>query len=114
MAKPSKIKQLETLAREMVGDGQAPELFFVTDQGVVTTITRDFSLAYRDWQSIARSGLRRECALEDRRFGCIASVEPEEDGSSKLVVRDDSADFKKFYPHLVGSIRNATQLWSRT
>lgn len=32
---------------------------------------------------------RQECALENRTVGVLASVEPIEEGSSRLVVRDD-------------------------
>jgi hypothetical protein len=40
--KPRKVPELEALARDRVGDGGSPALFFVTDAGVVVTVTRDF------------------------------------------------------------------------
>jgi len=98
MNKPKKIKELEFLATRIVGDGKAPNLFFVTDQGNVVTTTRNFHIAYEHWRQLASRLPKVECALEDRRFGCIASIEPKDDGSKVLVKIDDSSLFHKFYP----------------
>ncbi len=93
-----KIKELEKLASEMVGDGKLPHLFFVStheggkkSRGVIL-ITRSFELAYMVWSNLPRTF---ESSLEGRKFGTICSVEPEEDGSKKLIVIDDSRMFRK-------------------
>jgi hypothetical protein len=85
----NKIKRFEAMARDMVGDGKKPNIFFVTYEGVVVTITRDLHVAYNHWHQLASRAPFKECALEDRRHGVLASVEPVEDGSSRLVKRDD-------------------------
>jgi hypothetical protein len=91
MGKPQKIEQLQTLARDMVGDDGKPDLFFVTDQGIVVTISRDFDTAHKHWEELARRSPRVECALENRRTGVLASVEPDSDEpGARLEVRDDT------------------------
>ena len=91
-----KLEALETLARETVGDGQTPDLFFVTDQGTVVTVTRDFDVASTAWVRLAQAGRwQTECALENRTFGVIASVEPEEDESDRMVVCDSRGTFAR-------------------
>ena len=82
-----KIPGLEKLASEMVGDGKSPNLFFVTEKGVVTMITRNFNDAYENWDLNASLG--RESALEDRKNGVTCSMEPEEE-NGRLVRRDHS------------------------
>jgi hypothetical protein len=89
----TKIDVLQDLASEYVGDGlKADNLFFVTDHGVVVGVTRDFEAAYGQWKRLAASGA--ECALEDRQQGVLASVEPDDDGSSTLVTLDDTGDYR--------------------
>lgn len=90
-----KIEALQKLASELVGDGKSPDLFFVTDEGVTVTVTRSFDTAYQEWQSLSSRYPRIESALENRTFGVIASVEPDEDGSKRLIIIDDSDTFKK-------------------
>lgn len=88
-----RLKFLEDLAREMVGDGKNPNLFFVSSEGNIILISRDFDVAYLKWKWHAE---RRdhECALEDRKTGTIASVEPESDEpGAKLIRLDDSKSF---------------------
>lgn len=92
MQTPRKIEACEALARNMVGDGKSPNLFFVSIGGTNVMITRDFNAAYHAWRAIPR---HIESALEDRKWGTVCSNEPEEDGSSKLVVTDDSRSFMK-------------------
>lgn len=98
-----KIKELDKLATEMVGDGQKPNVFFVTLKGKVTTVTRHFEVAHREWRKFAMQ--RMESALEDRQTGTIASagVEPtyHENDNGTIVegpavwqVHDDSIMFK--------------------
>lgn len=91
--KPRKIERLEALARECVGDGRQPDLFFVTDQGVVVTVTRDLTVAHTHWRELARRFPLVESALENRQYGVLASVAPEEDDSPKLHVHDDVQGF---------------------
>lgn len=96
-----KVKELDALATEMVGDGGKPNVFFVTRGGKVATITRSFQLAHREWRALANCN--EETMLEDRRTGVIASasVEPSynaatEDftGPDRWTVHDDSIMFK--------------------
>lgn len=93
--KPKKIKALEEFTSHTVGDGKSPNLYFVTDQGTVISITRSFERGYSEWRELANRFPRRECALEDRQNGCLCSVEPVEDGSSKLKIYDDSSWIRK-------------------
>lgn len=90
--KPQKIDVLETMARDMVGDGKSPNLFFVTDQGVVTLVARNGDDAYTAWSRLATRSPRVECALEDRQTGVLASIEPETDEPNARLVRLD--DYK--------------------
>lgn len=91
---PRKVAELETLARDMVGDDSTPDLFFVTDRGAVVTVSRDFGTAYRHWRTLAQRSPRLESALENRRTGVLASVEPDSDEpGARLVIRDDARYF---------------------
>lgn len=76
---PQRIEALEQSARNIVGDGKAPNVYFVTDQGVVTTITRDREIALSAWRTLASRWPLVECAVEDRLNGVIADVSPESD-----------------------------------
>ena len=94
--KPKRIKQLEELASNLIGDGKSPNLFFVTHQGNVILISRDFDIAYKEWKSVTSSSpCTEETSLEDRKTGVLASREPEEEGSRKLVVVDDTDLLRK-------------------
>jgi len=95
-----KVKALNQLATEMVGDGKKQNVFFVTKEGNVVLIALDFNLAYHTWQGLAFSHI--ESALEDRATGIIASagMEPQYDektddftGPERWEVRDDSRTF---------------------
>lgn len=98
---PPRFKQFEDMARDMVGDATMPDLFFVSVGGHIVTISLDFKAAYEEWRVRSR-GNKVETALEDRLFGVIASVEPEEDDSPKLVRHDDSGHFVRMYGEQVG------------
>jgi hypothetical protein len=90
--KPAKIERLEQVARDMVGDGGKPNLFFVTDQGIVVAITRDFDSAFLQWKDLADRRPRAECAIEDRKTGVLAAVEPENDEpGAKLIMYNDTS-----------------------
>jgi len=82
------------MARELVGDGKEPDLFFVSLDGNIVTVSMNFETAYEEWLRYAH-GNRIETTLEDRWYGTIASVESEDEGSSKLVRIDDSRGFLK-------------------
>lgn len=77
--KPQKIEQLEATARDMVGDGGTPNLFFVTLHGTVIMIARDGEAAHDYWVSLTRRN-RCECALEDRQNGVICMAGTDEAG----------------------------------
>lgn len=76
---PHKIAALEELARHTIGDGGREHLYFVTDRGIVVTVTRDRDIALQHWRTLAARRPLQECALEDRAYGVLASVEPEGD-----------------------------------
>jgi hypothetical protein len=82
-----KVEEVEAIARKVVGDGKSPNLFFVSQEGVILTVTRDFELAYQQWRALPRNV---ETALEDRKNGVIADTGPVEEGSKRLVTTDDS------------------------
>jgi len=88
-----KIEALEALARDMVGDGKFPDVFFVScEPHGLLMITPDFFAAYQFWRQLPRNV---ETALENRTFGCICTTEPQEDGSTILVTYDDSESFRE-------------------
>jgi hypothetical protein len=88
--KPKKINQLEKLAREMVGDGKSPDLFFVSREGVIITITRDFPRAHQEWQNLLWQNC--VCQIENRRYGVICQKDKDEE-TGRFFTRDDSAIF---------------------
>ena len=51
-------------------------------------------MAYDAWLAIPRN---EESTLENRRDGCICSVESRGDGSKKLIVIDDNEDYRRRY-----------------
>lgn len=85
------IKELNALATKMIGDDQAPNLFFVSLQGNILLVTTEFDTAYAYWRFMPRT---IETALEDRQHGLLAFTAPQEDGSSKLVTYDDTKLFE--------------------
>ena len=97
--KPKKSNVLQKLAATIVGDDKKPDWFFVTVQGIVVTVTRNFNLAYNEWREYAKP-IDQECTLENRTFGCIASVEPDNDEKTpKLKLIDSSAHFLEGRPN---------------
>lgn len=91
----TKISALQQLATAKVGDGKNPNLYFVTDKGVVTTISQDFDVAYKHWKHLSTRIPLAESALEDRLTGVLASVEPiSDERGAALVVHDDVGMFK--------------------
>ncbi len=82
------VEALEALARDMVGDGKSPNLFFVTVEGKVILISQDFEPAYKTWRYYSFP-IRTETGIEDRQYGVMAAVEPDEDESGRLVRRFD-------------------------
>lgn len=77
-------ERLSALASEFIGDGNACNVFFVTDAADVVTVTYDYHTARDHYRALARRRPLQECALEDRLYGVIASVSPIEEGSSTL------------------------------
>lgn len=86
---PNRIKALEILARDMVGDGKKPDLYFVTDRGVVVAIETDLDAAAQRWRDLAARSPRVESALEDRLTGVLASVAPESEAPGARLIRID-------------------------
>jgi len=84
-----KIKALEVLASDMVGDSKKPNLFFVSVKGVIITITRSFEIAYQEWQTLSYNN-NQETSLEDRQTGTLATLQPKEDNSKQLEKIDDT------------------------
>lgn len=87
-----RMEQLEALARDMVGDGGKPDVFFVSVEGGIVMVTLDFEAAYHAWREYS-APKNRETALENRSMGTIASVDPIEEGSPRLMLIDDSEMF---------------------
>lgn len=56
---------LDQLAKEMVGDGKLPDLYFVTVRGIVMAVCREIA----DAMSIAKEYLRNVVVIEDRKVG---------------------------------------------
>ena len=91
-----KKEPLDELARNLVGDGNLPDLYFVSVKGEVFLVTSDFELAYHAW--LAKSVYQNvETALENRTYGVICSVEPKDDDDDTLITLDDSYSFRKEY-----------------
>lgn len=86
-----KIPFLEEIATRAIGDGQSPNLFFVSmDREGVMMISRDFYHAYSYWKGLPKN---IETALEDRLWGVICSTEPKSETDPTLVTYDDSDRF---------------------
>jgi hypothetical protein len=78
-ASMTRYEVLEAFARETIGDGKRPNLYFVTDRGHVVTVTTDLAIARSHWDKLAARRPLQECALEDRVTGVIADVSPDSD-----------------------------------
>ena len=89
MSKPRKIKQLEELARTMVGDGKAPNLYFITVDVVVVTITRDLSIAKSEWRRNIYNHPFTPCSVEDRKQGTVCQHDKDEE-TCRWITIDDS------------------------
>lgn len=89
---------MQEMPVNMVGDGKNPNVFFVSDQGVIVTITRNFGIAYKEWRRLSQRLPLVESCLEDRQYGVICDVCPVEDDSPKLTTRDDSGSFLRWRP----------------
>lgn len=82
-----RIKAIEELPRDMVGDGKRPNVFFVsTVKDGVILMARSFTTAYQVWKGLPRD---IETMLEDRLTGVICDTSPIEDGSKQLRTYDD-------------------------
>lgn len=87
-----KIRELEELATNTVGDGKSPNLFFVSQEGAIITVTRSFATAYNEWKAL---NPRIVSALEDRLWGVICITDHDEENGNALYRRDDSRLFLK-------------------
>lgn len=90
-----RVKELDNLASNVIGDSKAPELHFVSSGKLgVVTVSRDFDVAYSHFRRllIETSG---ECCLESRSWGVVATREPKEDGSKTLVTTDWSHEYRR-------------------
>lgn len=87
-----KVKKLNDLATEMVGDGKKKNVFFVTVKGDVVLIAVDFAQAYGYWRSLANT--RVQCMLEDRQTGVLADAGYlNEEQPHRWEVHDDTRAF---------------------
>jgi hypothetical protein len=88
------VAPLDALARELVGDGQSSNLFFVTKHGIVQTVSSEFGVAYEAYYTLRRQLPRIECALEDRQNGTLASFGPDDDNTpGRWIESDDTRAF---------------------
>ena len=97
------VPELEKIATKMVGDGKGPNLYFVSLKGKIVAIHTSFKASYKHWKELALANSESESALEDRRYGVICSVSPDEDLGGMLIYWDESISFKRFYPKLYNS-----------
>lgn len=82
-----RVKQLESLARDLVGDNKSPNLYFVSDDKGIIMVTSDLDVAHAAWRNLPRN---KESSLEDRKTGVLASTEPVDDTpGARLVTYDD-------------------------
>lgn len=82
---------LDDLAREMVGDCEKPDLFFVREEGTVFLVTDRFAVAYEVWKNLPRT---METSLENRCFGVICSNVQSAEGKYYWI--DDSCVYKRY------------------
>lgn len=91
--KNTRIEEMEAIAREMIGDGKKPNVYFVSQfsegekgPGLVL-ISRNFDVAYEFWLSLPRN---IETIFEDRLTGVLAETTPVDEGSKVLCTIDDT------------------------
>lgn len=103
------IPQLNELARKMVGDSQAPNVFFVTVGNDTQLITTDFNQAYSFWKGLSKTQMAKEPALADRIYGVICSVEKgmNPDFPHGYTVLDCSKEFLRAFCLKGGIMENA-------
>lgn len=91
-----KVKEMNDMPVNMVGDGQKPNVFFVstTKLGVVL-ITRYFDIAYNAWRELSRY---HHSMLEDRSYGVIAWRGFDEDGVTEVRVNDARVFYRQKKP----------------
>src|SRR5574343_68620 len=89
-----KKSDLDIMATNMVGDGGKPNRYFVSLNGKVVGVHTSFRSSYEHWKEVSSKNPEKETALEDRMFGVIASVEPDEELGGMLIRHDDSGTFK--------------------
>ena len=92
-----KIKQLDELATNMVGDCGKSNVFFVSLGSNVQMITTNFDAAYTFWKELERNNRDMESTLEDRKMGTICDRSPVGETDNHLVTQDDSQSFRRRY-----------------
>ena len=92
------IIKLQSLASELVGDGDKNNLYFVSLNGIIQTVTNDFGVAYRHWRGLPRN---QESALEDRQYGVICSISPKEENKNQFETEDNSQEIFKKLDYIV-------------
>ena len=92
-----KITLMEELATAIVGDGKNPNIYFVSKGSEIMCITTSYKLARKCWEDLPRNVAT---AMEDRKYGVIASNDPDEDASGRRVLNDDFHTFEGFHPTL--------------
>ncbi len=86
-----RLQALESLASKLIGDGKSPNVFFVTVEGRVVSITQDLEVAKRAWEGFAAS-MNIETSVEDRLVGVLASITPDPEGEYEGLIRIEHFD----------------------
>lgn len=90
--------ELDELAVNLVGDGNSPNLFFISrnnedgQTATVITVTHDYNVAYSAWKMLATRCPSLCPTLEDREHGTIASIDRDEE-TGRLVEHNDCNAF---------------------
>jgi len=85
-----RIALVEGLASQLVGDGQEPNVYFVSVKGECELITIHGDVAYDYWLHLPRNV---ETSLEDRLTGTLADTAPADDDDPRLITQDDYKQF---------------------
>lgn len=80
-----KVKQLNQLATEMVGDGKRKNVFFFTVEGDVRLVGTEFNVIHSAWKQFVMDNPRVETMIEDRKNGVVASA-----GMEEILLNDDT------------------------
>lgn len=78
-------KLLNELPVNLVGDGQMPNMFFVSVKGNVVLATTDAHAAYGYWEQLNPN---QDSALEDRLNGVVCSSSIEDETDTRIIIDD--------------------------